>query len=193
MFGHLAFEKIINNYEFSTVLDIGCGKGDHTKLFEQYNKKVTSINLSKVKGLDVIIGDYNNIKFKKPFDCIWACHVLEHQFNIKSFLEKIHQDLREEGILCITVPPLKHAIVGGHYSLWNAGLLIYNLIIAGFDCKNIKIKKYGYNISIILPKKTAILPNNLPKDKGEIELINNFAPDFFKHNFNGNISEYNWE
>lgn len=26
---------------------------------------------------------------------------------------------------------------------------MYNLILAGFDCKTARLKKYGYNISII--------------------------------------------
>jgi hypothetical protein len=36
------------------------------------------------------------------------------------------------------------------------------------------------------------LPQNLPSDKGEMQMIRDFAPDFFQQNFNGNIHEYNW-
>ncbi len=192
MYGNDAFYKIVEDYNFSTVLDIGCGNGGHTLLFQEYDKKVTSISLQQVNNMDIIVGDYNSVDFKKQFDCIWACHVLEHQFNPNFFLKKMNNDLKENGLLCITVPPLKRSIVGGHYSLWNAGLLIYNLIMANFDCSNIRIKKYRYNISIILEKKAIELPSNLPADIGELEMLKDFAPDFFGQNFNGDIEEYNW-
>lgn len=192
MHGDKAFYKLIKDYDFLTVLDIGCGLGVHTKLFEEYGKKVTPISLQSVEDMDIIIGDYNYITFEDKFDCIWASHVLEHQYNLNLFLKKVHNDLKEDGVLCITVPPLKHSIVAGHVSLWNAGLLVYNLIIAKFNCKDISIKKYGYNISIILKKRTIEQPLNLTSDIGELESFKDFAPDFFKQSFDGNIKEYNW-
>ena len=78
---------------------------------------------------------------------------MEHQINVNSFLEKIRKDLKEDGFLCITVPPAKHKMVGGHVTIWNPLLLIYNVVLAGFDCKNVAVKKYDYNISLFLRKK----------------------------------------
>ena len=85
-----------------------------------------------------------------PFGRLMCC---EHQVNPNLFLKKIFNDLKEGGVLAITVPPLKHEIVGGHVTLWNAGLTMYQLVLAGFNCKNISIKSYGYNISVVLKKK----------------------------------------
>ena len=192
LYAKKAFRRLIKDYDFLTVLDIGCGSGRHTKLFEEHGKKVTPISLRPVKDMDIIIGDYNYTTFEDKFDCIWACAVLEHQHNINFFLKKVYNDLKEDGVLCITVPPLKHEIVAGHVSLWNAGLLVYNLIIAKFNCKDIRIKEYGYCISIILKKKTIEQSLNLTSDMSEFESLEDFAPDFFKHNFNGDIKEYNW-
>ena len=62
-------------------------------------------------------------------------------------------DLKDKVLLAITVPPLKHSIVGGHINLYNAGILLYNLILAEFNCRDARIKQYGYNITIILEKE----------------------------------------
>ena len=68
------------------------------------------------------------------------------------YSEKINSILKEGGVLAITVPPLKNEIVGGHLSLWNSGILLYQLVVAGFDCREAIVKKYGYNISVIVKK-----------------------------------------
>jgi len=105
--------------------------------------------------------------------------------------------LPDEGILAITVPPARKIISGGHLSNWSAGLLLYNLVLAGFDCKNASILKYGYNVSIIVQKKQAIC-DDLVYDYGDIMKIKRFLPDvaFFSTgddvSFNGNIFKVNW-
>jgi len=190
-FGSLALKKLLCEYDFSTVLDIGCGAGLHTEIFRRYNKQVTAIDLNP--GIeDAIVGDYNQYRFD-AHDCVWCCHVLEHQLNINAFLKKVHGELKEGGILAVTVPPLKHQIVGGHVTVWNAGLLMYNLVLAGFDCSNIALKKYGYNISAIVRKKTVILPTGLNYDKGDLERLGRYFPDFVHQGFDGDITEYNWD
>lgn len=191
IYGTLAIKKLLSDYSFNTVLDIGCGDGTHTEIFREHNKTVTSIDLEP-KMLGAIHGNYMRHDFAEQ-DCIWCCHVLEHQLNANAFLKKVHKELKDNGILAITVPPLKHEIVGGHVTLWNAGLLMYNLVLAGFDCSNIAIKTYGYNISVILKKKKISLPDNLHYDKADLEKLSHFFPDFVHQGFNGDIREYNWD
>ncbi len=193
-------KKIITDYDFLTVLDIGSGEGKHSDMFRSKNKKVTSIDFGKSVYFEkrnenhtCIFGDYYNYEFEEKFDAIWASHVLEHQSNPNLFLKKIHYDLKEEGILAITVPPLKHEIVGGHVTLWNAGLLIYQLVLAGFDCSDVSIKSYGYNISVVLKKKTiTAYPEDLSYDSGDILKLSQFFPEGITEPFNGNIKELNW-
>jgi SAM-dependent methyltransferase len=192
-------EKLITNFIFDTVLDIGSGEGKHSDILESKGKKVTSIDFGKSvyfeKRTDnhtCIFGDYYNYNFDEKFDVIWASHVLEHQPNPNLFLKKIHSDLKEGGVLAITVPPLKHEIVGGHVTLWNAGLLIYQLILAGFNCKDISVKSYGYNISVILKKESIISYPELHFDSGDIKKMLHFFPDNFTEPFNGDIKELNW-
>ena len=150
----------MKNCQFQSVLDIGGGEGAHSKIFIDYGKSVTGIDVGKSpyfarnrQKRNYIIGDFNKVSVKNRYDLVWCCHVLEHQLNVNYFLRKIRKVLMPNGILALTVPPAKSQIVGGHLSVWNAGLLLYNLVLAGFDCRDAHVLKYGYNISIVLANK----------------------------------------
>ena len=118
------------------------------------------------------------------------------------FLRKVVGCAKEGGILAITVPPYKEEIIGGHVSLWNAGLLLYHLILAGCDCRDAHIKKYGYNISVEVEKKTIDPFEVVTYDVGDIQRLRKYFPreiefyDEFLHRdtpFDGNIWELNWK
>lgn len=151
LLGGEALDYLLEHYLFQTVLDLGCGPGAQSEILKLAGKTVTSISLEK-KYEDAIVGDYQQMSFGKPFDCIWCCHVLEHQCNVGFFLEKLFKDTRVGGVLAITVPPLATDLRDGHVSIWNPGLLLYNLILAGWDCSQAKIKQYGYNTSVIVER-----------------------------------------
>jgi SAM-dependent methyltransferase len=198
-FSHLRFagaamQVLLDEFEFSSVLDIGSGEGDHARMFVDKGKNVTAVDLGSSvyyqqgshDGVEILHGDFNSIHLQNEFDCVWASHVLEHQLNVHSFLLKVHSVLREGGILAITVPPLKPEIVGGHVSLWNAGLLLYRLVLAGFDCRDARVLKYGYNISVIVKKKSFTLPQ-LDFDAGDIARLKEYFPPGFDEGANGEI------
>ena len=192
-----ALEKLIATYQFRTVLDIGCGPGRHGERFRQAGKQVTGIDYVQMRQ-DVIVADYLQHDFAEPFDCLWVSHVLEHQLNVQGFLKKLYRDLIPGGVLAITVPPLKQAIVGGHVTLWNAGLLLYNLILAGFDCKAAKVKRYGYNISVLVSKVAAEIPyEQLHFCRHDMKLLAPFFPRHpqmrWEHSFRGDIAQLNWD
>lgn len=198
LFAHEALKAVLDNFEFETVLDIGSGSGLHKRAFEDAGKRVCAIDFGRSiyfeqcrEGDSVQQDDYTETVLGEQFDLAWASHVLEHQLNPHSFLRKIHDDLKENGVLAITVPPMKHQIVGGHVSLWNAGILLYHLVLAGFDCRQAHIKQYGYNISVILIKRSISLPT-LDYDSGDIDRLKPFFPEFVSEGFNGDIREYNW-
>ena len=193
LFGNGAAIKLAKDYSFKTVLDIGSGPPqgvNAANFFKELAKDVTRQDINPDYKPD-LLGDFNNLATDKLYDCIWCSHVLEHQLNVNHFLTKIFHTLKDDGVLAITVPPLKHAIVGGHITLWNAGLLLYNLILAGFDCKDAAVKSYGYNISVIVNKRTAILPE-LNYDAGDMNALNEFFPLGVYEGFDGNIQEINW-
>ena len=179
MSSELALDAICG-LEFSSVLDIGSGGGSHATHFRNLHKQVTTIDLEPPAA---IVGDYMQTDLGQH-DVVWASHVLEHQLNVNLFLKKCFADCGR--YFAVTVPPLKHEIVGGHVSLWNAGLLLYNMILAGWDCSEAKVMNYGYNISVVVEKKEADLPE-LRMDHGDIERLAPFFPFDAKQGFNGNL------
>lgn len=173
--------------DFRTVLDIGSGDGSYANALRAAGKTVSTVNLHAPADH---VGDYMGVLFF-PLDAIWCSHVLEHQPNVGLFLRKCYRELKPNGWLAITVPPMKPEIVGGHLTLWNAGLLLYNLILAGFDCSQASVKTYGYNVSVIVSKQPAFIPE-LKMDFGDIEALAHCFPVPVCNGFDGNITEVNW-
>lgn len=170
-----------------TAIDIGSGDGSHAARLRSAGVQVTTISLREPAD---VVGDYLTAQLD-PVDLVWASHVLEHQPNPGLFLKKCFADLADGGWLCVTVPPLKRQIVGGHVTLWNAGLLLYNLVLAGFDCRDARVKTYGYNITVLVQKRRAVLPH-LSMDYGDIEALAEFFPMPVSNGFDGDIEDLNW-
>jgi SAM-dependent methyltransferase len=188
----LTFDKLIKDYQFNTVLDVGGGTGPYRDLFISESKKVYT---SDIKESD-FEGDFNAYDFGSiKFECVWCVHTLEHQLNVNHFLTKIHSILVEGGVLAISVPPMKHNIVGGHVSLWNAGILLYNLILAGFDCSDAAVRTYGYDVSVIVKKRSILKLPDLKYDHGDIETLSKYFPRDLRANqgFHGQIPAINWD
>lgn len=185
----LAAFHLLQHFDLGQVLDIGSGSGAQAQEFRRRGHQVTTISL--IEPAD-IVGDYLETSFPFRFGTIWASHVLEHQVNPGLFLAKCREDLKEDGLLAVTVPPRKDQVVGGHITLWNAGLLLYNLILAGFDCSDAKVKSEGYDISVVVRNRAAQLPPDLEQDAGDIERLAHLFPMPVRQGFDGNITELNW-
>jgi SAM-dependent methyltransferase len=171
------------------VLDIGSEDGGHTRYMKQdVGLNVVSLDMSSPLA---------DIRVKWPadlgrkFGAIWCSHTLEHSKNPGLFLDACKNSLMKNGWLAITVPIRKDQIVGGHLTLWNAGLLLYNLIIAGFDCSKAMVKTDGNDIGVIVRNVDAILPE-LTYDHGDIEKLAKFFPMEVSDGFDGVIKEINW-
>jgi SAM-dependent methyltransferase len=193
--------------DFETVLDVGCGAGLHARVLASLGKRVTALDYgrspyfedwqapdaaSTTGSVDLVLGDFNDIELPQaPFDAVWASHVLEHQLDVHRFLTRIHAVLREGGWLAVTVPPAKSEIVGGHVSLWNAGLLLYRLVLAGFDCRTAAAARYGYNVSVVVAKRSIELPR-LSFDTGDVERLLPFLPPGLAEPFEGDIERLQW-
>lgn len=194
--GSQALSRLLEYRDVQRILDIGSGAGDHARIMRAAGKDVTTVSLEPPADF---IGDYCATHVPSEFDAIWASHVLEHQPNVGRFLELCFSDLRPGGLLAVTVPPAKPDVVGGHLTTWNAGLLLYNLIVAGFDCRDARVSApYSsgpgyppYNISVLVRKRQAELPP-LRFDNGDIETLAPFFPVPVRHGFDGRLPDINW-
>ncbi len=187
MWADEALARFLNYPDVERILDVGSGTGEHAKVMRAAGRSVTTVSL--IAPADYV-GDYLYMPLGQGYDGIWASHVLEHQRNVGLFFGRCFHDLREGGVLAVTVPPMKHGIVGGHLTLWNAGLLVYNLVANGFDCREARVHQYGYNISVIVRKKPFRMPP-LVFDKGDIEQLAPFFPFPVRQEFDGRVSA-NW-
>ena len=166
-------------------LDIGSGEGRHAAYVRERGRTVRTVDL---RNADVE-GDYLDVELKT--DAIWCCHTLEHHTNPGLFLKKCFDDLNDGGFIAVTVPPAKHFIVGGHVTLWNAGLLCYQMILAGFDLRNASVGSYGYNISVIAKKEPFDRPE-LRYDNGDINTLGCYFPIPVRENFDGRLPNIRW-
>lgn len=204
-FAGQALWRVLADYDFDSVLDVGGGAGEQAEVFIAFGKHVTSVDYGKSVYFDrrnpqreVIVGDFNTLALPRRYDLVWCSHVLEHQLDAHRFLQRLHAATAEGGVLAITVPPAKSEIVGGHVSLWNAGLLLYRLVLAGFDCRQARVAQYGYNISVLLEKRSVELPD-LAFDCGDLRRLRAwlpaalpFRPNALDDPFDGDIERLNW-
>jgi SAM-dependent methyltransferase len=197
LFGSEALQRVVFASDAKRVLDVGSGQGFHAEALRRNGKEVTTVSLKPPADY---VGEYLSFAPSECFDCVWASHVLEHSLNVNLVVRKFYADLRDGGLLAVTVPPAKHAVVGGHVNLFNAGTLLYNLILGGFDCSDAIVSPVyvggipqPYNISVLVRKKKAELPE-LEYDSGDIEKLAKFFPMDVVQGFDGQLLEgVNWE
>jgi SAM-dependent methyltransferase len=198
--GHKILEKIVDKIKFNTVLDVGAGECLQSNYLKKYKKKVYTCDFKNIDGAHCnsnikynFLGNFLNIDFKEQkFDFVLASHILEHQHNPGLFIEKIKSVTATNGYVCIIVPIRKPFITGGHLSIWNPGLLMYNLVMAGIDCSESYIQQLDYDICVITKNKQFDLKNiKLTYDRGDIDLLAQYFPFSVKEPFNGDIMYYN--
>lgn len=149
--------RLIDSYEFRTVLDVGSGGGDHARLLRHIGKEVVTVDLHRDAD---IRADFMDAVIDRTFDVVWCSHVLEHQRNPGAFLEKLRGCLAPDGVLAISVPTHPpDRMVAGHVSSWNAWLLCYNLVLAGFDCAE---ARYVSTVDL------SLIVRNRPAQAGDI-------------------------
>lgn len=199
MLAEAAFKKFMNTPGVRTVLDVGCGDGEHARAMALGGKTVSACTLDAGRIRDGImfslqVGDFMELEWSRRFDAVWCCHCLEHVENPNAFLKRIGSVLKPRGWACITVPPRKDQIVSGHVSMWNTGLLLYHMVLAGFDCRNAAIGRFGYNCSVLVNERTDVdVPFGLT-----LEEAKNFMPFDVRRqiginaSFRGQIEEMNW-
>ena len=196
--GKKIIDKLLS-LEFETVIDIGAGHKKQASYLQSYGKDVKTCGYitDDFNNLKYDYnGDFNSLDFKgKKFDVSLSSHILEHQLNVNSYLRKVSDITKDDGYIVVVVPPRKPFIIGGHVSIWNAGLVLYNLVLAGVDCsKECYIKQYDYNIGVIVKNhRFDINSVGIEYNGGDIDkYLSRYFPFKAHDGFNGDIMEHNW-
>ena len=114
---------------------------------------------------------------------------LHRQRNIGNYLDLAFKKLKVGGELVVCCPFYSNCIGSGNTNnLWNAGTIVYNLILSGFDCKQAKISTFTNEIQIYLVKNNRKIPPSIALGS----LYDFFPIETYQH-FNGNILEVNWK
>lgn len=107
------------------VLDVGCGAGYFGKYLKESGRASSVYGIELIKtvaeharlNLDAVIcGDLDEIDLdlqlgaldKKKFDVIVFADVLEHTKNPWGILKKISENLKDDGLLIISLPNIRH-------------------------------------------------------------------------------------
>jgi len=106
--------QLINNTQYTSVLDVGCGDGKELK---RYAKDTVSgcgldTNLDKIKSVKnntsnccFVCADVQNLPFKdETFDLVTATEVIEHLPDHNRFLNEVYRVLKPNGFLIISTP-----------------------------------------------------------------------------------------
>ena len=181
--GNYALEYC-KNLDIKNVLDVGSGGGEHAQEFLDCGKDVLCIDFGtsvyaqepKANKISVINEDFINFESDKKFDLIWASHVIEHQRNVGSFIDKAIQLCSEDGYVCITIPDPHRHLWGGHLTLWSPGLLAYNIVLAGIDISDAIFLRGTLESSIIFKLNKVNLPEDITYDSGDIKKLAHLMP-----------------
>ena len=211
-YAHLGLLKLCKHYDFHYVLDLGSNEGIEARIFDHLGKECIAcepnhhIKAALPEQYNVRLPDiqrnYEEVHFSKKFDAIWCSHVLEHIRNPGHFLDKIYDDLQYGGVLAISVPFNDFCDISltgicmGHINKYNQWLLLYQLICAGFDCKEASFAIYAGQITVIVRKvpnntirsSTALFSPFPPEQRYPPEPTSSIEPriyDFFPIEWNG--------
>ena len=127
---------------YKTALDIGSGAGVHTQILRAVGLEVFQLDKYSDKAEYKV--DFIEHNLDRKFDIVFCSHVIEHQRNVGSFLDKIFDVMSDDGLLILSAP--KHAaetLIGGHLNCFFTSYFIQHLIHAGFDLKNGKFLSCG--------------------------------------------------
>jgi SAM-dependent methyltransferase len=194
--GGFAFDWLMANHRFETVLDIGSGgeahQNDVGSHFQQTGKVWKTLNL--YPPADYVCRFPDVVPVDAEFDVVWCSHVLEHATNVQLFLRAAMRLVKPEGLLAIVVPNNeRERVLGGHLNAFNEGRLLYNMAVAGIDCSQAHVRRQQWETAVITPPlrfDVDALP--LKMDNGDIELLAPYFPMPVKQGMNGQIERVNW-
>lgn len=186
----LTIRKFVSEFKFKTVLDVGCGDGFAFEYLK--GKKISAVDMKppsydEVKWPNVEYHQTELMDWTPPvlFDAMLCIHVVEHMPNTELFLKRIMSWVKTGGAWCLAFPPPKERIVGGHVHVFNMGLMLYNLVRIGIDCRKVTMVAKRYTTCIMGVKKEFKVPP-LKNGGGDIKTLSKWFPFRARHGFWGN-------
>lgn len=182
-----------DRYAAASVLDVGCGSGPVWSIFVARDIAVTGIDLvpaslvrPEVDGRPVtyIEGDFLQGRLSRRYDAVYSSHTIEHAPDTERFLTRFFECLVPGGVFCLIWPPPKPAIVSGHVHVFNMGLMLYNLVRLGVDCRHVEMVRSGYCLAIMGTYKTFAVPE-LTHNEGDLDALGSFFPFGAYQGFDG--------
>jgi 2-polyprenyl-3-methyl-5-hydroxy-6-metoxy-1,4-benzoquinol methylase len=154
------------------LLDVGCGSGGTLLLAKQLGWEVVGLEIdpeavraAKNNGLNVIQGDYRNLKnYSEEFDAVICSHVLEHVHQPVELLELLLDSLKKRGLLFLSTPNSESHMKVRFGKFWRGieaprhlHLLGADNLITYFTKKNVlDIKQYPvFNSTLLSSSKIA--------------------------------------
>lgn len=154
-----ALARLLDLPAAKRVLDIGPGFQDRAPHLLAAGKRL-SVAMTTDAPVEAMAG-VAHIPFPlapeglaDPFDAVLACHVLQRQANPHRFLCTLNAALAEGGMLLLAVPTLRFPLLGGDLTLWTGGLLLYHLVLAGFDCREASLQVDRGELCLALAKRS---------------------------------------
>jgi 2-polyprenyl-3-methyl-5-hydroxy-6-metoxy-1,4-benzoquinol methylase len=170
-----------------TVLDLGVGDGSHAKAFIAHGATVAGVD---VKDPPHEHERYTHSQMPVEFleaqedsevDMVWCSHLLQYLPNVQAFLVQIETFLKDDGWLYIAVPSASQDRFRiGNLTLWTPALLVYNLICAGWDCKDAQWYTSYDTIGLCVKKKRIEDMTWRTGTEEELVSLNEYAPVTFK-------------
>jgi 2-polyprenyl-3-methyl-5-hydroxy-6-metoxy-1,4-benzoquinol methylase len=107
--GHL---HLLDDLPVGTVLDVGCGSGEHLWMLKRQGWQVRGVDVSESAaeearklGVEVFVGQLHEAKFQDgEFDAVVMIHSLEHMYHPSFVLKEVRRIISDGGVLVIEVP-----------------------------------------------------------------------------------------
>lgn len=189
-----AVALLANEYEFDTVLDIGGGDRAAARIFRALDKEVLILDATYNPAFPPDIrADFLDVALTDPFDLLFCSHVLEQQRNIGAFTDRLFDVLPEGGILALTTSPIcSHRVAPSHCNPLNAGMLLYHLVMSGFDCREARVLTYGNNTTVVVRRKATGLVRRSSAMASDFTAFLPAAIKVGAEQFNGAIRAIDW-
>ena len=147
--------KLLENIQYESLLDFGCGNGGLLSLLKVKNKDLVGIELNK-DIIDILKKEnlkvFQNINIQpelhmKKFDCITLFHVLEHLYEPIEILQQLKNKMNNNSVLIIEVPHANDALITYYncnafknFTFWSEHLILHTV-----ESLSILLNKIGFS------------------------------------------------